>query len=277
MAAKQTPKRPLHVFQSFFLAIPICSLLRLRLRLRQRHFCTNTTFGAKNTARVMEGRHGTRKSFLNRVRQWKSRVQRVQSPEKLKRWRVYSQLAEQSQTWTPLGLCAAWQGVTARERRQSSFCQLQDPLTAGETTVARAAASGAQSGGGVKDGRVNSAEGKLYASLQNRKLWVKEARTALLSFSKDILFIGPEPLLFIQGEENRCTIHIHRSINLRYELTGRMIWFCSSKVPTGLSHVCDDLFGWKNGIVKQWRSFSCLREKFSQDCCHRLLWCHGGH
>lgn len=84
-----------------------------------------------------------------------SQTVKNQSPEKLIRWRVYSQLAEQSQTRTPLGLCGVWQGVAARGRRQSSFCQLQDPLTARETTVTGAGASGVQSGGGVEDGLVN--------------------------------------------------------------------------------------------------------------------------
>lgn len=128
-------------------------------RLQQWHFCTNTMLGTKNTAGVMEGRHGTRKWFCK------------PSPEKWMRWRVYSQLAEQSQTRTPLGLCGVWQGVTARERRQSSFCQLQDPLTAGETTVTGAGASGVQSGGrsGGWTGELSRGE-VLCISLQHRKL-----------------------------------------------------------------------------------------------------------
>lgn len=136
LAAKQTPKRPQHVFQSFFSAITICSLSRPTLKTG--HFCTNTMLGAKNTAGVMEGRHGT-----------ESDSEKPESREVNKMKSVLTVSGAEPDTNTS-GTVRSLTG-----RRQSSFCQLQHPLTARETTVTGDGASGVQSGGGVEGGLVN--------------------------------------------------------------------------------------------------------------------------
>lgn len=142
------------------------------------------------------------------------------------RWRVYSQLAEQSQTRRLLGLCGVWQGVTARERRQSSSCQLQVPLDCRRNHSHRRC----------------SLRCTVWAEEWRMDWWTKQRGSSLHiiatqevvtergSYRSGNFFIRQYYLQatshFVYSGRGGSLYYSHPSfLNLSCELTGRMIWF----------------------------------------------------